>query len=91
MDYLLLPYYNKTNRQGMLDHFLIVADNVNIPVILYNVPGRTGCNIDVDVVGELSKHKTLSGLKKRAVTSAILQKLLSMLMMTFVYYQEMMI
>ncbi|MGI6709979.1 MAG: 4-hydroxy-tetrahydrodipicolinate synthase [Bacilli bacterium] len=72
---VISPYYNKTNRQGMLDHFLIVADNVNIPVILYNVPGRTGCNIDVDVVGELSKHKNIVGIKEASGNISYIAKI----------------
>lgn len=58
------PYYNKANTEGMYRHFADVADVVDIPIILYNVPGRTGCSIPVDVVGKLAKHKRIMGIKE---------------------------
>ena len=61
---IVTPYYNKTNRQGLINHYISIADKVNIPIILYNVPGRTGMNIPVDVVDELSNHKNIVGLKE---------------------------
>lgn len=61
---IVTPYYNKTNRQGLINHYTSIADKVNIPIILYNVPGRTGMNIPVDVVDELSNHKNIVGLKE---------------------------
>ncbi|UUV19484.1 4-hydroxy-tetrahydrodipicolinate synthase [Fusobacteria bacterium ZRK30] len=61
---IVTPYYNKTNRQGLINHYTTIADQVNIPIILYNVPGRTGMNIPVDVVVELSNHKNMVGLKE---------------------------
>lgn len=61
---IVTPYYNKTNRQGLINHYTTIADKVNIPIILYNVPGRTGMNIPVDVVHELSSHKNIVGLKE---------------------------
>ncbi|WP_409968854.1 4-hydroxy-tetrahydrodipicolinate synthase [Bengtsoniella intestinalis] len=65
-DGLLLnsPYYNKTNVEGMYQHFATVADSVKIPCILYNVPGRTGCAIPVSVVERLSKHPNVCGIKE---------------------------
>ncbi|RUA07261.1 MAG: 4-hydroxy-tetrahydrodipicolinate synthase [Fusobacteria bacterium] len=61
---IVTPYYNKTNRQGLINYYLSIADKVNIPIILYNVPGRTGMNIPADVVKELSNHKNIVGLKE---------------------------
>ncbi len=58
------PYYNKANKEGMYRHFADVADAVDIPIILYNVPGRTGCSIPVDVVGRLSAHEKIIGIKE---------------------------
>lgn len=60
----IAPYYNKANKEGMYRHFAEVADVVDIPIILYNVPGRTGCSIPVDVVGRLSQHKNIIGIKE---------------------------
>ena len=50
------PYYNKTSQAGLVKHFNVVADAVDIPLILYNVPSRTGCNIQPKTCQELSKH-----------------------------------
>lgn len=61
---LITPYYNKANSRGMVRHFTTVADAVNIPIILYNVPSRTGCNLPVPCVAELSKHKNIAALKE---------------------------
>ena len=61
---LIAPYYNKANPEGMYRHFAETADKVNIPCILYNVPGRTGCAIPVSVVERLSKHPNIKGIKE---------------------------
>ena len=61
---LISPYYNKANTQGMIRHFTTVADAVHIPIILYNVPGRTGCHIDEKAVEVLSKHPNICGIKE---------------------------
>lgn len=58
------PYYNKANAEGMYRHFATVADAVSVPVILYNVPGRTSCSITPEVVGRLSKHPNVIGIKE---------------------------
>nr|WP_325303855.1 4-hydroxy-tetrahydrodipicolinate synthase [uncultured Dysosmobacter sp.] len=66
-DALLLippPYYNKANPEGMYRHFAETADQVHIPCILYNVPGRTGCSIPVSVVERLSRHPNIAGIKE---------------------------
>lgn len=61
---VVAPYYNKSNTQGFIKHFETIADSVDIPLILYNVPSRTGCNLSVEVVKELSKHKRICGIKE---------------------------
>lgn len=61
---LISPYYNKANTQGMIRHFTTVADAVHIPIILYNVPGRTGCHIDEEAVKVLSKRPNICGIKE---------------------------
>ena len=57
------PYYNKTSQKGLKEHFLAIADNVDIPIILYNVPGRTGLNLLPKTVLELSGHKNIVAIK----------------------------
>ena len=61
---LITPYYNKANQEGMYRHFAETADAVDIPCILYNVPGRTGCSIPVSVVERLSRHPNIAGIKE---------------------------
>ena len=58
------PYYNKSSQEGLVQHFEAIADAVNIPIILYNVPGRTGVNIDPKTVEKLAKHKNIRGIKE---------------------------
>ena len=61
---LITPYYNKANSEGIYRHFATVADAVDIPCILYNVPGRTGCAISVENVERLSRHPRICGIKE---------------------------
>ena len=61
---IITPYYNKGNAEGIYRHFAAVADAVNIPCILYNVPGRTGCSISVENVEKLSRHPNICGIKE---------------------------
>lgn len=65
-DYVLVitPYYNKTNESGLIKHFTMVADAAVCPVIMYNVPGRTGMSISVHAVEVLSKHPNICGIKE---------------------------
>lgn len=58
------PYYNKASKSGLIAHFTAIADSVNVPIILYNVPGRTGVNMPASVVYELSNHKNIIGIKE---------------------------
>lgn len=61
---LVTPYYNKTSQRGLIKHFSTVADNVDLPVILYNVPPRTGMNILPETYKELSLHPGIVATKE---------------------------
>ena len=61
---LIAPYYNKANDEGMYRHFATVADAIDTPVILYNVPGRTGCSISPACCARLAKHPNIAGIKE---------------------------
>ncbi|HEU5291507.1 MAG TPA: 4-hydroxy-tetrahydrodipicolinate synthase [Cyclobacteriaceae bacterium] len=58
------PYYNKPSQEGIYQHFVAVADASPVPVILYNVPGRTGSNLTADTTLRLTKHKNIIGIKE---------------------------
>ncbi len=58
------PYYNKPNQEGILQHFSQVADHSPLPVILYNVPGRTGKNIEASTTLKLAEHPNIQGIKE---------------------------
>lgn len=60
---LISPYYNKPEAAGYLEHYRTIADAVDLPQIVYNVPSRTGRNVPVDVVGELAEHPNVQGYK----------------------------
>ena len=61
---LVTPYYNKATQKGLILHYTAVANSINIPIILYNVPGRTGCNIAPKTVAELAKVKNIVAVKE---------------------------
>ncbi|NLT46878.1 MAG: 4-hydroxy-tetrahydrodipicolinate synthase [Clostridiales bacterium] len=61
---LVTPYYNKCTQKGLVIHYNAIADHINIPAILYSVPGRTGVNITPYAVSELCKHPNIVGIKE---------------------------
>lgn len=60
---IVTPYYNKTSQNGLVKHYMQIADSVNIPIVLYSVPSRTGMTIGVEALKKLSEHPMINGLK----------------------------
>jgi 4-hydroxy-tetrahydrodipicolinate synthase len=58
------PYYNKPNQEGLYRHFSTIADSVDLPQIVYNIPGRTGKNIETETVLRLAQHPNIQALKE---------------------------
>jgi len=61
---MVTPYYNKTSQAGLIEHYNYIADRVEKPIILYNVPSRTGIDIEPETYKELSKHKNIIATKE---------------------------
>ena len=61
---VVTPYYNKTSQRGLIHHYTTLADAVDKPIIMYNVPGRTGCNIAPATLKVLADHPNIAGIKE---------------------------
>jgi 4-hydroxy-tetrahydrodipicolinate synthase len=61
---LMSPYYNKTSQRGLVKHFGAVADRVNIPIMLYNIPSRTGMKIELDTFKQLAEYPNIRAVKE---------------------------
>lgn len=82
----ITPYYIKANTEGMYHHFADVADQTGAPLILYNVPGRTGCSISPELVGRLAKHPNIMGIKEASGDIAYAAKIARYLSDDFAMY-----
>jgi 4-hydroxy-tetrahydrodipicolinate synthase len=75
---VVVPYYNKPSQEGMYQHYKAVAGSTKLPIIIYNIQGRTGVNMTADTVARLSKIKNIVGIKEASgileQTSEIRQK-----------------
>lgn len=83
---VITPYYNRTTQEGALQHFTAIADAVELPIILYDVPARTGMTITADTVAELSKHPNIVGLKDATGDLANLTRMLNLVEDDFAFY-----
>jgi len=61
---IVLPYYNKPTQKGMIEHCRKIADTVDLPLILYNIPGRTGVNMTPETLAQLADHPNIVGMKE---------------------------
>lgn len=83
---IVTPYYNKCNQEGLYIHYKTIAGHVKIPIILYNVPSRTGVNILPETVKRLSKIKNIVAIKEASGNVKQIEKLISILPRTFSVY-----
>jgi len=74
---IVTPYYNKTTQKGLIEHYKAIADSVTIPVIIYNVPSRTGLNILPDTVATLAQHENIVGIKEASNNFSQILELIS--------------
>ncbi len=76
---LVTPYYNKATQKGLIQHYTAIAESVNIPIILYNVPSRTGCNIEPETAVYLAKNvKNIVAVKEASGNISQVAKLMSL-------------
>ena len=75
---MVTPYYNKSTQKGLIEHFSYVADRVKIPMILYNVPSRTGISISAETYKFLSRHPNINGIKEASGDFSLIAKVRSL-------------
>ena len=74
---LVTPYYNKATPKGLINNFIATAEATNKPIILYNVPSRTGCNIPLSVYKELAKHERIVAVKEASGNISAIAELIA--------------
>jgi 4-hydroxy-tetrahydrodipicolinate synthase len=78
------PYYNKPSQEGLYRHFMTLADKVDLPIVLYNIPGRTGVTMSPQTVARLSEHPNLIGIKEATGSIDMASEILSLCDITIV-------
>ena len=74
---LVTPYYNKTSQKGLVESFDYIADTVKMPCILYNVPSRTGCNIQIETYCQLAKNPYVVAVKEASGNAALAARIVA--------------
>ena len=75
---VVTPYYNKATQNGLITHFTAIADASTVPVVLYNVPGRTGCNLLPKTVSKLAEHEKIVAIKEATGNMAQMVELMAL-------------
>jgi 4-hydroxy-tetrahydrodipicolinate synthase len=75
---VISPYYNKSNRAGLLAHFKTIADSADIPIILYNVPSRTGQDVSAEIIAELARVGNIVAVKEASTSVEKVSRILEM-------------
>ncbi len=75
---MVTPYYNKTSQKGLIEHYFTLADNLSKPIIIYNVPSRTGMNISPETYEKLSQHKNIVAVKEADTNISKIAKSISL-------------
>lgn len=88
VDYLLIstPYYNKTTQRGLIAHFEMAMAHTKLPIMLYNIPGRTGMQFDIETIETLSKYEQIFALKEASGDIYYAQELFELQLDNFEIY-----
>ena len=80
------PYYNKTTQKGLIAHYSAIADETELPVIMYNVPARTGLNMQPDTLAVLAEHENIVGMKEASGDIDQIMKMMALAQNNIAFY-----